>query len=167
MQICVSEIIKTVKKIEEETHELKKLRSENATYSYVMNEVPIKPQYEFMDINHKIYENQRKIRYLRNLIAQINSSTIVEHFGQTLGECIVHLGQTKQEISDLQRYINKQQKSRSTTYSGDVEYTELNYISKDVESLFNQLKLRLSKLQIDIDRTNLNTYREVPEDICD
>ena len=167
MKMCVSEIIKTVKKIEEETQELKRLRSENATYSYVMNEVPIKPQHEFMEISYTIYRNQKKIRYLRNLIAQINSSTTVEHFNQTLGECIVHLGQTKQEISDLQRYINKQQKSRTTTYSGDVEYTELNYNSKDVELLFNQLKLLLSKLQIEIDRTNLNTYREAPEDICD
>lgn len=164
MQVCISELLKTVKKIEERVSQLKALRSENATYSYVKDEKPIIPEITPEEITKQINELQNKIVFLRNKIAYLNSTAIVPEFNTTLGGCIVMLGQCKGELPNYNTLANKQSLSRQTTYKGEVEYTQINYDMDYFKQLYDNTNDKISKLQMAIDRYNLNTMIDIDEE---
>jgi hypothetical protein len=163
MQVCISELLKTVKKIEEKVNEKKTLREKCAFKTYIKNEVAIEPEFYVFDLTNDIYLLQEKIRYIRNLIAKLNSTTTVPEFNKTLGECIVWLGQSKDELGRLRAFSNKQTKTRSTSYSGEVEYTEITYDIKEIKNWYSIVDKRISELQMAIDRCNLNPVVEIDE----
>jgi len=163
MKVCISELLKTVKKIEERIVQLKQLRFENATYSYTKGEEPIIPEISPEDVTAQISELQNKVVFLRNKIAYLNSTVEVPEFNTTLGGCIIMLGQCKSELQDYNVLANKQPLSRKTTYNGEVEYTKVNYNIDYFKQLYDKTNDKISKLQMTIDRYNLNTMVDVDD----
>jgi hypothetical protein len=161
MNVCISELLKTVKKLEEKVSQLKSLRNENATYSYIKDEKPIIPELNPKEITKQIAELQDKIIYLRNKIAYLNSTVEVDGFETTLGGCIVMLGQCKGELQVINILANKPSISRRTVYNGDVEYTEVNYDINYFKELYDTTNDKISRLQMTIDRYNLNTMFDI------
>lgn len=163
MKVCISELLKTVKKIEERIIQLKQLRFENATYSYTKDEEPIIPEISPENVTAQISELQNKVVFLRNKIAYLNSTVEVPEFNTTLGGCIIMLGQCKSELQDYNVLANKQPLSRKTTYNGEVEYTKVNYNIDYFKQLYDKTNDKISKLQMTIDRYNLNTMVDVDD----
>jgi hypothetical protein len=64
----------------------------------------------------------------------------------------------------LKSLSNRQTKTRNTTYSGEVEYTEVTYDIELIKSYYKGTNDRVSQLQMAIDRCNLNPVIEVNEE---
>ena len=163
MKVCISELLKTVKKIEERIVQLKQLRFENATYSYTKGEEPIIPEISPEDVTAQISELQNKVVFLRNKIAYLNATVEVPEFNTTLGGCIIMLGQCKSELPFYNVLANKQPLSRQTTLKGEVEYTKINYNIDYFKQLYDKTNDKISKLQMTIDRYNLNTMIDIDD----
>lgn len=164
MKVCISELLKTANKMKEKVEELRSIRREGSIYSYITGEDPLIPDINVIKITEEIAEIEHKIRYLRNLIAKLNSTTTIEKTGETLGSCIVRLGQAKNEISHLREFINRQPKIRRTTFKDQIEYTKINYNIDDIKDIYKKMQDLISDLQMEIDRCNLNTTVDVDEE---
>lgn len=164
MNVCISELIKTTKKIEERIDQLKRLRNECVTYSYLKDEKPIIPETNLLDITKQIHKLQDKVIYLRNKIAYLNATIQVPEFGISLGGCIIKLGQLKAEAEIFKGFSERQSITRQTIgFKGEVEYTQINYNIEEAKAIYKEMNDTISKLQMAIDRCNLNTMVDIPD----
>ena len=164
MKVCISELLKKVKDYESQVNELQAARNKDARITYIQGEEPIKPEKTFVEYTDKIRTIQDKIMNLRWIIADTNLITVSEDNNDlSLAEMIVSLGQVSSELRYFEMFSKLKPKDRKTTFQNTVEYTEITYDLNDVKKQYDELKALKTKLQMEIDRLNLNTFIEIDD----
>ena len=157
---CNVEVMKEIKRLEEERVAL--IKYEDASY-YVMfqsNEEPLLSDYEFEKIQCQLEWYDKEIRRLRVLLAHSNVTTFVEGFDMTISEALFYLEQLKYMSSRLQSMSRRKELERHSSRDGRVEYTKLSYSPSVALEKYNKIREIIPKLQMAIDRTNLTNMIE-------
>ncbi len=157
----IIEIIKDIKRLQEEKDLLlnKEMRASSVTYI----EGTEKPQteYNYGETRYKIQSLDNEIRKNKFILNKANYTTMVDEFNMTLGECIVLLAQLNHEKNQIHFLGDRDAVSRYVDKNGNVQLTAATY---DVNICKNDLKAitqKIGRLQIAIDRTNLTTVIEL------
>jgi hypothetical protein len=106
-----------------------------------------------------------KVRYLKHKINESNCVTMLAKFNITIDTALVMLAQLNNKKEILSRLVNYDKLSRKTTYNGVIEYSETAYEIERAKKDYEDIQKMIFDLQMDLDRTNLNTFIEVDIDI--
>ena len=161
MKLCNAEVIKKIKDLEEQKQEILSDEHKNCTTTYQTETDMIDTGYDFGKTRKAIENLNKEIMKLKHALNVSNSTVIVEEFGLTIGECLVYMAQLNNEKTVLERLSRNRSKSRTTVYNGTVEYTITNYDVELCKSELNIIKETVRKLQLAIDRVNLNNVIEI------
>ena len=161
MKLCNAEVIKKIKDLEEQKQEILSDEQKNCTTTYQTETDMIDTGYDFGKTRKAVESLNKEIIKLKHALNVSNSTVIVEEFGLTIGECLVYMAQLNNEKSVLERLSRNRSKSRATLYNGSVEYTITNYDVEICKSELNAIKETVRKLQLAIDRVNLNNMIEI------
>jgi len=161
MKLCNAEVIKKIKDLEERKQETLSDEQKNCTTTYQTETDMIDTGYDFETTRAAVENLNKEIMRLKHVLNVSNSTVVVEEFGLTIGECLVYMAQLNNEIAVLERLGRNRSKSRATLYNGTVEYTVTNYDVEACKDKLNNTKETLRKLQLAIDRVNLNNMIEV------
>jgi len=161
MKLCNAEVIKKIKDLEEQKQDILSDEQKNCTTTYQTETDMIDTGYDFGKTRKGIDNLNKEIMKLKHALNVSNSTVIVEEFGLTIGECLVYMAQLNNEKSVLERLSRNRNKSRVTLYNGIVEYTVTNYDVEICKSELNAIKETVRKLQLAIDRVNLNNLIEI------
>ena len=157
---CNTEIMKDLKKIQEERMEILSNERKNSTISYIAGEEKISTNYNYRETRDKIDELNKKEVYLRGLLSKANSTVIVPEFNMTIGDCLVYLAQLSNKANVLYSLADAKPKSRSYRLK-EVEYTETVYDVNEAKEDYEKTKDEITRLQMAIDRINLTNLIEV------
>ena len=144
MKICHTQAMKQIKELEAQKEALIDFEDDNCVLSYKEGEAKTVSSYDYAKTRDEI---EKLVK--------------VDGFNVTLGEALIMLAQMQNKKAQLESLSFKKQKSRSVTYNGVVEYSECVYDVEAVKAELKDLRLRISDLQIAIDRANLTNYIEV------
>jgi hypothetical protein len=161
MTMCNAEIIKKIKELEERKQEILLNERMNSTSAYQTEADKIETGYDFQTTRKAVAELNDEIRKLKHALNVANSTVIVDEFGMTVGECLILMAQLNNEKAELERMARAVPKSRHTVFNGTVEYIETNYDVGVCKSCLEMVKSNVIKLQLAIDRINLNNMIEV------
>lgn len=161
MKLCNAEVIKKIKDLEEQKQEILSDEHKNCTTTYQTETDMIDTGYDFEKTRKAVENLNKEIMRLKHALNISNATIIVEEFNLTIGECLVYMAQLNNEKTVLERMCRNRSKSRTTLYNGTVEYTVTNYDVESCKSKLNDVKEAVRKVQLAIDRVNLNNMIEV------
>lgn len=161
MKICNSEAMKKVKSLEEDLSRIRYNEDMNSAVSYKEGETKVAVDYDYEKTRKEIEEINAQIRKIKKALSVANSSFIIDDFNITIGEALVYLAQLNNEYSNLSGLAVRNKISRRITQNGVVEYTECNYDPEKVKQDRKEIYSKICKLQIAIDRANLNCFVEI------
>lgn len=161
MKICHMEAMKIVKELEQQKDILISDEDTRCTVSYREDEEKVAIKYNYDETRAKIKEIDDKVRMIKSKLAKSNCSVMVDGFDVTIGEALVLLAQMQNEIQQLEYLTNNEQLTRRITYNGVVEYTECNYDVEKVKAELQEMRTKVGKLQVAIDRANLVTEIDI------
>ncbi len=157
MEKYIVEIIKDIKRLEEEKTLLLHKEMRTCEVTYIEGTEKPETEYNYGETRYKIQNIDHEIRKNKFILNQANYTTMVEEFNMTLGECLVLLAQLNHEKNQIHYLGDKEALSRYVDKNGNVQLTAATY---DVNTCKNDLKAisqKINRLQIAIDRINLNT----------
>ena len=158
---CNTEIMKDLKKIEEEKAILYAIEREQSVVKYISSEDKIIPDYKYEDTRSKLDELYKKEIYLKGLLQKANATVIVPEFNLTIADCLVYLAQLAEQSRELRVLANRQAKTRTLQYQKQVEYSEALYDINKAKADYEATQNLIVKLQMAIDRINLTNLIEV------
>jgi len=158
---CNTEIMKDLKKIEEEKNLLLSKEENQSIIKYVSEADKIIPDYNYDDTRREIDELDKKEIYLRGLLQKSNATVIVPEFNMTIGDCLVYLAQLSSKARVLKYLASREPKARTLQYQRQVEFSEALYDINKAKSDYEATQALIVKLQMAIDRINLTNLIEV------
>ena len=159
MKKCHTEIMKTIKRLEEEKDSWTIHEKNNCRITYMVDEEPIIPNYDYEETSKQLVWYDDEIRRLKGLLAYANSTVIVEGFDMTINQAIIYLAQLNERLKRYDYLITFQKLTRKTVgFDGKVEYTKIIYDQEDAGRKLEEVKTEIIQLQMAIDRTNLTSY---------
>ena len=161
MKKCNTQIMKELKKLEENRTSWLSFEKNNCTVTYCANEEPIIPDYSYDEVSKQIEWFDTEIRRLKGLLAYSNVTTIVEGFDMTINDALIYLAQLKAKQTRLDSLNAKNKLSRSTVGYGDaIQYTKILYDQEPIAKELAEVTETIMLLQMAIDRTNLTNMIE-------
>jgi len=160
MKKCNTEIMKEIKILEEKKLNLLKTERSSKTVSYLLNEEPMKSSYDYNEFTRLIDECDVEIRRLKSLLAYSNVTTIVEGFDMTISDALVYLAQLNEKARRLDELLLLKPLSRTSSYDSLPEFTKICYDQDVVRAEYERIRNLIPRLQMAIDRTNLNNMIE-------
>ena len=163
MKKCNAELMKELKRIQEELDEKKeKLRTESYVRYYENEENPDK-SFDYVELTKSIKELYNQEQRIKKLLAYSNATTKLLDFEDdiTIGEGLVRLAELNTYLSIiicLKKANKVYKKIEHARFEGDkdrVLVTEYLYDMNMVEKEIKETKESIHKLQVAIDRTNL------------
>lgn len=130
-----------------------KVRNENGT---TVMEPVMNSEYSFEDNRSKINRLQQEELKIRRALNEFNNNTYVEGFGFNIAEALVRLAQLKGEIKVVTNMVKKGAFYKS--YNGDISMAT--YDLENAKEALRQMQKELTKLQVAIDKANLNSVIE-------
>lgn len=161
MKLCHSEIMKKIKELNAKKEQVLAQENKRAKIRFKEAEKKVTTKYDYAKTRKQIEEIDAEIRRLKLLLAKANCVVMVDGFNFTIGEALVYLAQLNSRWEVLSTLAENEQLTRSVTYNGVVEYTECVYNVETAEKDLEKLESEISRLQVAIDRANLNNYIEV------
>ena len=161
MKICHVEAIKRIKELETQKENILLFERNSSRTSFKEGEEKLDSGYSYSDIRLNITNIDSSVRSLKALLAKANSTIMIDEFNMTIGEGLVYLAQLNKERQTLESLLDYPQISRRITSNGVLEYTECNYDIKVVEGELIELRNKINRLQIAIDRANLTSFIEI------
>ncbi|MDE7107768.1 MAG: hypothetical protein K2O39_05535 [Clostridiales bacterium] len=161
MKICHSEAMKRIKELEEQKNLLVYNESNRCTVSYKEGEEKTPSKYNYVKTRVEIEKIDKEVRAIKHALAVANSTIKVDDFDMTIGEALVYLAQLNAEYRRLDNLTDRDKLSRRITANGVIEYTECLYEPEKVEKDQKALYSKICKLQVAIDRANLNNYLDI------
>lgn len=155
LTLCSAEIMKMIKDLEEEKCSVIHKEDNHSLVSYKEGEKKSPSDYDYNESRQSITKINDKIRYLKFALQKANCSTWVLGFDMTVSEALVYLAQLTSEYDQLSHLSRRIQISRRITPNGVLEYTECMFDVKQAEKDKFELKTKIGKLQVAIDRANL------------
>lgn len=167
MQMCLAEIKKRLKQLEQEKETVLADERGNCFVTYSANEsretalADKAAVYDFAAAREAVRALDTEIRKLRICLNTANNSAAAHsESNMTIGECLIMLAQLNNEIAILEKMSRFQPKSRSTTFN-IIEYKEILYDITQCREALADRRQRVQTLQMDIDRANLTTFVSV------
>ena len=111
--------------------------------------------YDFAATRKIIADIDDEVGRLKHALNVANATVIVPDFNKTIGECLVYMAQLNNEKHILETMASRKAKSRITNYGGVVEFTITNYDIEECKIKLGQLNETIRRLQIALDRINL------------
>ncbi len=161
MKMCNTEAIKSIKELEEKKNQLIYNENRGCTVSYKEGEEKTPTKYDYVKTRKEIAAIDQTVRKIKHALAQANCSVFVDGFDMTIGEALVYLAQLTAEYRRLDNLTDRDKLSRRITAYGVIEYTECLYDPDKVEKEQQALYGKICKLQVAIDRANLNHNLEI------
>lgn len=161
MKVCHSEAMKKIKELEEQKNLLVYNEVNRCTVSYKEGEEKTPSKYDYAKTRKEIEKIDNEVRAIKHALAVANSTVTVDDFDMTIGEALVYLAQLNAEYRRLDALTDRDKLSRRITANGVIEYTECLYEPEKVEKEQKALYSKICKLQVAIDRANLNNYLEI------
>lgn len=161
MKICNAEAMKQIKILEEELESLRENENMNCTISYKEGEKKVAVDYDYKNTRKEVEKINGDIRKIKKALAAANSTFLIDEFGMTIGEALVYLAQLNNEYFKLDELVNRNKISRRITANGVLEYTECNYEPAQAKVDQKAIYAKINKLQVAIDRANLNCFIEI------
>lgn len=158
MKICNMEAMKKIKQLEEEINILQNEERMNCVVSYKEGEKKTAPAYDYAKTRKLINEANDEIRRIKYALQVANTTYKVDNFNISISEALVYLAQLNAEYSRLSLLSNRTKISRRITANGVLEYTECQYDPEKVKEDQKNLYAKINKLQVSIDRANLNCF---------
>lgn len=159
MKKCYTEIMKEIKRLEGEKDSWVTHERNNCRVSYMTDEEPIMPNYDYVETSEALLEYDNRIRKLKGLLAYANATTIVEGFDMTINEALIYLAQLNVRVKRYDYLISFQKMTRKTVgIDGKIEYTKILYDQEDAGRKLEEAKSEVIQLQMAIDRTNLTSF---------
>ena len=161
MKVSATELMKRLKAIREE---INYVHANDREKSYVQIEkdanghlVPAyEATYEFANNRARIKELQEEERRIKKVLAEFNLKTKVDKDGLTVAEALVIIGQMHEEIRILQELSRKGK--WNTDYRNTI--SKALYDQEELRETLKEMQSRYSKLQVAVDKTNLNSEIE-------
>ena len=162
MKKCNTQIMKEIKKLEEYRTKWINVERANCTVSYLQDEEPVLPDYDYETTRVNIDHLDNEIRRLKGLLAYSNVTTIVDGFDMNINDALIYLAQLKQKEAHFNFLMNKNKIDRSTTGFGSavIQFTKILYDQDVVREELNKVTETIMQLQMAIDRTNLTNMIE-------
>lgn len=161
MKICNSEAMKLIREYEDQKRILLADENRNCTMSYKENEKKLETDYDYNKTRKQVRELDEKIRKIKATLACANCSVKIDDFNITIGEALIMIAQLQNEKSRIEFLADYTQLSRRITQNGVLEYTECMFDTEVAKKDAEELRIKISKLQIAIDRANLTNYIEI------
>ena len=161
MKVCHMEAMKEIRILEEQKELLLRNEMERCTVSYKEGEKKVSTGYSFAQTREKVTEIDTRIRKIKSALARANCTVLLEGFDVTIGEGLVMLAQWSREHDRLSDLSYMRQITRRITPNGILEYTECLFDVEDITAKRDDLKRRISALQVAIDRANLMSLIEI------
>lgn len=161
MKICNAEAMKKIKSLEEDLNALRFAEEINSVISYKEGEEKIVADYDYKTTRKEVEKITAEIRKIKHALAVANSTYVIDDFKITIGEALVYLAQLGREYDKLSELACRKKISRRITANGVLEYTECNYDPEQVKKDQKAIYGKIGKLQVAIDRANLNCFIEL------
>ncbi len=161
MKVCHSEAMKLIKELEEKKRLVIHTEVNRSRVSYKEGEEMVPTKYDYAATRKEIAETDGKIRKIKSALAAANCKVKIEDFNITIGEALVLLAQLNSEYTRLDTLGRFDKLSRRITQNGVLEYTECLYEPEKAQADQRAMYAEICKLQVAIDRANLNNYIEV------
>lgn len=157
-----TEIIKQIKKLEDEKKSLLQSEEETCTVSYTQGETPIDTGYNYKEIDQRLLDYDKEIRRLKGILARSNATTTVKGFDMSMTEALIYLAQLNAQLARYKTLSERQPlKRESIAYrNSSYEFTKALYDVKEAKEEYQVCFDLISKLQMAIDLTNLTTEVE-------
>lgn len=160
MKICLSEGMKKVKELTERKEAILFNEQRRMCVSYKEGETPVRADYDYAKTRAEISKIDGEVRKIRHLTALANCTEMCDE-GCTIGEALIMLAQLNAEKSRIDMLAGVERVDRRITANGVLEYTERNYDPAEAAADLERVRAQIYRLQLAIDRANLNTYIEV------
>lgn len=161
MKVCNSEAMKLIKELEEKKRILIYNEANRSRVSYREDEPMTTTKYDYAATRREIAELDGQIRKIKHALAKANCTVLIDEFNVTIGEALVYLAQLNAEYSRLNGLSSFEKLSRRITANGVIEYTECLYEPEQAERDQKELYAKIGRLQVAIDRANLNNFVEI------
>ena len=161
MKICNAEAMKMIKSLEKDLERIRLNEELNSVFSYKEGEQKILPEYDYAKARQEKEEINAKIRKIKHALAIANTVFKIDYFNITIGEALVYLAQLNNEYDELEELANRRKITRHITSNGVLEYTECTYEPEQVKQDRKEIYAQICKLQVAIDRANLNSEIEL------
>lgn len=154
--------MKIIKALDEEKTALLDMEQQNSRVIYSTGEKKLCGDYDFDEVSKRIDEIDEQTLRLKGKLSLSNATTVVEEFSMTISEALVYLAEL-QNKKDRYVYLSSLPKKRrlSVNREGVVEYEETLYDPKFCLDKAKEISETISRLQMAIDRTNLNNMIEL------
>ena len=157
MTLYIAEAIKKIKDLDDRKQVILRDERQKCMSSYQTEADKIDTGYDFMTVRKDIEHINNEIMKLKHALNVANSTVVVSEFELTIGECLIYMAQLNNERSVLEIMARSSPKSRHTVFNGAIEYTVINYDTNECKNRLENTKALITRLQLAIDRTNLNT----------
>lgn len=163
MKLCLAEAIKRVKALNEKIGSLISEESSKCETVYRNESEKISYDYDFATMRHDINELSDEIMKIKKAINKANNETLIGINNWTISDGLVKMSLIRTELQyHLKTMCTKEPKTSKVDIRNDsVIYTELLYDPKECEAYVEAQNELLAKIQLGIDRANLNTFIEI------
>ena len=160
MKMCHTEAMKLIKELEQLKEQLISFEDRCCKVSYREDEAKAASSYDYQTTRAKIEELDERVLAIRSALSKANCSVSVDD-KFTISEALVRLAQLQKKCAQLDFLSRQRQLSRRITENGTLEFTECNYDVAKATADMADVRGEINRLQIAIDRANLNNYIEV------
>lgn len=161
MKVSIKQAMKELTILDKEILKLLEFEKRESKVVYLKGEKPEVSDYNYQAVSKEIEKLETKKRQLKIKIINANANTKTEYKSLSISELLILLAQLSSKLRRLEDLASNKKRERVTTHDGQVEYTECLFEPKEVEKEITSLTSEITKIQIAIDRANLDTQIEV------
>ena len=160
MEYTSSEANKLLKKLTQDYNDLLSLERQSRTFVAASGEdiESIRPEYDFDDMQERIYDAQMKIRKVKHAINVFNTSTYLSEYSMTIDEALFMIPILKERVNALLGMKNALPKLRDRTYgqglNPTIDYKYANYDINLAASEYEAQNNILTGIQNDLEHIN-------------
>ena len=171
MELTLGECLKIAKDHTQEVERLTELRKDAAFVVHDKGELIEEPEQSVEELTDRINELNERVRVLRQVVAYYNLNTKLDIYLDSgrqivLAEGITLLGQLLKERGEIGKLISEPKTKRSRAPFGSAtEYVSTTFDREKAQKYARTLDKEIRALRLAIDRANINTVVEVPDEI--
>ena len=160
MKYSSAEAAKILRKLNEDQVALKEKEDKSSVFIVAIEEDvdSVRPAYNYVEVNAKLEELEKKVRIVKHAINTFNLTTEVPGFNMTVDQMLVYIPQLSEKKRRLARMAARLPKERcnSSGYGGKtiVEYQYANYDIDQAEKDLTAISDELARAQTALDVVN-------------
>ena len=152
---------KVLRRLNEDKEFYLNKEKEGQVYVAAIDEEPVIPDYDYMNVSAKIAEIDAKIMKIKHAINVVNVNSTINAGGvnMTIDSVLVRMAQLNKRKSILDTMRKRQEKSRVNEglFASRKNTTEYQYINYDLETVnkeYDRIDSEIAEMQIALDKFN-------------